>query len=174
MKSDVRWMIFVSRVLVNAFVGGVATAIVGALCGGAVGSLVTFVVSLLTGEFGVGMIYGKLTIFGATLGLVSGIVGPFIFAVAAWRVVPSRFLMPFHKLKWRVFTGQALATLLACASFAVFGILKSNLQNMAFADQIKNEGHFLLVGAPFLMICGAIFGALTKRDLPKTATLNEE
>ena len=160
------------RVSANALIGGFATAIVGSLCGGAVGSFLIFVISLVTREFGIGMIYGKIMVFGATLGLVNGIAGLFIFAIAAWRAAPSHFLMPFHDLKRRVFLGQALATLIACASSVVFGIIKSNLQNIAFADELINEGHYLLVGAPILMICGAIAGALSKRDLPKVATLN--
>ena len=172
MKNDARWIaMWAWRVLANALVGGFATAMVGALCGGAVGSFITFVISLLLGEFGIDMIFGKLTVFGATLGLASGIVGLFIFAIAAWRATPNHFLMPFRELKRRVFLGQALATLLVCASFVVFEFLKSNLQNISFAAQLINEGHYLLVGAPILMICGAIAGALSKRDWPKVATL---
>ena len=162
------------RVLANALVGGFAVAIVGALCSGAAGSFLTFIISLVTGEFGIGMIFGKLTVFGATLGLVSGVIGIFIFAIAAWSAAVGPLLMPFCELKQRVFLGQLLGTLLASASFFVFEFLKSNLQNVAFADELKNEGHYLLLGAPISMICGAIAGALTKRDLPQSATLNAE
>ena len=175
MKSDARWMrILASRVLANVIIGGLAFAFVGALCGGAAGSFLTFIVSIAVGEFGIGMAFGQLTMFDAVLGFASGIVGAFIFGVAAWRAKPSQLLTPFYELRRRVFLGQMTGTLLACVSFFSFVVIKMNLQNITLGDSIGYDGIYLLLGAPILMICGAIAGALTKRDLPKVATLNAE
>ena len=175
MKSDARWMrILAIRVLANAVVGGFWFAFVGACCCGAAGAFLTFLISVSVGEFGIGMAFGKLTVVDATLGFASGIMGAFIFAIAAWRTTPGHLLSPFYELKLRVFLGQVLGTFLVCISFFSFVFIKMKLQNINLAYSTGYDGVYLLFGAPILMICGAIAAALTKRDLPKVATLKTE
>ncbi len=163
------------RVLANALIGGLLFAIVGALCLGAGGFL------LGTALDRVGL--GNILIFphfaaegaesGVLMGVISGIVGCFIFGIAALKISPT-FFMPLHDFWARVSLGQFLGALSAGATFLIYEYINARVQGQRLAQNVLADLPLITYSAPILMICGAIAAALTKRDLPKVATLNAE
>ena len=164
------------RVLANALIGGIAVAFVGAFCvglaGGFVGTALDYGGFLgAQGETG----FGFLGAFaGAEMGALSGIIGAVLFALATVRATPGQILAPLKALIGRVTLGQIFGTSGAFTSFMAFELVKTLINHQGLASNIFDDLVWILYGAPILMICGAIAGALSKRDLPKTATLNAE
>ncbi len=176
MKSDARWMtILAGRVLANALVGGITFAFVGALCVGLAGGIIGIALDGWSRTFSPAAGYGFFGAFiGAKVGAFDGIVGVFLFAIATIRAKPGRLLKPFSALIGRVITGQITGTMGALTSFMIFEFVKTLIISRGFSQNVFDDLLWILFGTPILMICGAIAGALTKRDLPKVATLNAE
>ena len=169
MKSDARWMAKLAPIA-NAVVGGFWFAFVGACCGGFGGATMEVLFDISSG----GNLVGLVIIFGIGYGFASGVMGAFIYAVAAARSQPGQLCQPFHDLQRAVTMGQCVGELGACTSFLAFELLKAEAQNIPFGVGISRDIGYFFFGAPALMICGAIAGALFKRDWPKVATLNAE
>ena len=81
---------------------------------------------------------------------------------------------PFCRIARSVFYGQFVGAIAFTSSFYLFEFARSLLTTRLLASLLLEDLIFAYVGAPILMICGAIAAALTKRDLPDSATLNAE
>ena len=176
MKSDARWMkVLSTRVLANAIIGGLLFAIVGALCLGTGG----FLLGTALDRAGLGniLIFPHFAAEGADsgvlMGAISGIVGCFIFGIAALRVSPN-FFTPLRNLWARVALGQFMGALSAGATFLLCEYINARVQGQRLSQNVLADLPLITYAAPILMICGAIAGALSKRDLPQSATLNAE
>ena len=172
MKNDARWMkVLAVRVVVNAVMGGLWFALIGALCIGLTLGLIGTVADY-SGAFGANAESGFTgAIIGAKIGASSGIAGIVLFAIAAIRAMPGQLLEPFDVLFGRVICGQALGTIGALTSFVAFELAKTSINHRGFTLNSFDDSKWIIYGAPTLMICGAIAGALSKRDWPKVATL---
>lgn len=169
------------RVAANAFLGGLLVGVVGALCLG-------------TAAYGLGtlMDYLYLSLPGAKISRMTsmarllpptgigagffggGFVGASIFVLAASKAPPGRFFAPLSALIGRVALGQIAGTLGALTFFAAVEAFKIQLQNQSLLRVMNGDAKFIALGAPALMICGAIAGALSKRETTQSATLKGE
>ena len=159
-----RWAAqWVWRVLGNALAGGVWFAVVGAACLGAGGYLVGAIIDFarVTGEGNVYAAQGAR--LGVSLGMVSGLAGAVIFGVATLKAGPGRFWRPLQELAMRVAWGQIAATLATGSGYLIFAWINAHAQGQRFAIHVSGNVLPLLLGAPLLMIGGAIIGALSKR-----------
>ncbi len=150
------WLI---RVVANALAGGLAFAIVGAFCGG---SAVFFIALFEYGGMGEGSFIGVP--IGAIVGAVCGIAGIFIHLFPALRAESGEFWEPFFDLTARVSWGQMWGTIAACTAFIVIELVRSQFNNVGFSDNISEDFLIFAFAAPASMICGAIAGAIFKRD----------
>ena len=178
-----------ARVLANAVVGGFCFACAGAVCLGFLGWKVG---DALDGA-GLGNIlnYYHYAADGADLGVaigaLSGVVGAFIFGLAALQSSPihssPRFFAPVRALMGRVALGQFLGRValgqflgsLSAAtdkSFLLYETIDARLHGHRLAQKPCSLGHFLSGSSTAhfgdsppnaLMICGAIAGALWHR-----------
>ena len=164
MNRENRWAAkWVARVGWNALAGGALVGIVGAFCIGAAGALVGAVYARHMGAtFLDGARVGGYV--GVILGAMCGVIGVLIFGVAAFRSAPGRLFAPFLQLRGRVALGQFLGTVDALSFFFAVEWAKSQLQNQSFGQGIAEDLKWIQWGAPALMVCGAIAGALSKRD----------
>ena len=167
MKSDARWMAKLAcRILVNALIGGTTFAFVGAFCigatGGLIGTILDYAGMLGAREEGG---FGFLGAFvGAKLGFLSGTIGVIILIITTIHAMPGRLLKPFNIIIGRLILGQILGTMGAFTSFMVFELAKTLVMGRGLAQNINDDLTWILLGAPASMICGAIAGALSKRD----------
>ncbi len=161
------------RVLCNALAGGVLVAIVGAFCLGIAGASAFAVLDFLVyGKVMGGMQHGfRLSSFGSAIGFVLGLL---IFGIAAVKTPPGRLFAPLQRFVGRVALGQLLGTLGALSFFAVLVVAKAQLQNQSLAKTVSADLIFIAFGVPITMICGAIAGALSKREKRQSATLKAE
>lgn len=164
MQSNNNWLgRAVLRAGVNLIVGGIITAIVGALCVGTAGGFLGYLLDLrgtpATWDGGF-IVLGF--IIGAAWGAWSGIVGAIIFGVAASKAKPGRFFAPLALIK-RVALGQLLGTLGALSSYLVFALAVAQFNGDPFIGTVEDHLELAMFGAPITMVCGAIAGALWKR-----------
>ncbi len=151
-------MMWLGRMIANALMGGLAFAVVGAFCGGGA----ALFVELLCGGWGEGVFPGVPV--GAFVGVACGVVGIFIHLFSAIGAEPDEFWEPFFNLTARVSFGQLWGTVGACAAFLFLVWMRSLSTHSSFSAN-ANEGALLFaVGAPALMIFGAIAAAVLKRD----------
>ena len=170
-----RWMARVAaRVLANALAGGVLFALLGALCIGSGGWLTGAIIDF-SGVTGEGPVYARQGAqMGVYLGVVSGVVGVLVFGIAALKAAPGELFAPLRALGGRVALGQVLGTLGAATFFFLFEAVQSHLQSQPFGFKVFGGAILIMFGAPVLMICGAIAGALSKRPARQSATLKAE
>lgn len=152
--SNIRlFMIWLSRVVANAFAGGLAFAIVGAFCGGAMGLLL----GLIIGVGGAG----------AMIGAATGVVGILIYAIATMGEPPGDLFEPFFEITARIAFGQVWGTIAACSAFLAFELVRSMLNGIGFSQFFNNVGDdipLMMLIAPLLMIGGATISVIFKRD----------
>ena len=150
------------RIAANALVGAIAAAIVGALCVASAG-------------FGLGLGWSYNTretafvggYIGIVLGAASGaLAGLFIFGIAAARAGPGKTLQPLRALFKGVSLGQLAGTLSAATAFWAFEFVSGLIFNQPWDYGASADVFWVLLGAPLLMMCGAIAGALWKRRAP--------
>ena len=157
--NDVRsWAIWLGRVVANALAGGLAFAIVGLFCGALSGFI-----------FGVifeGSLGGSLIIasYGILVGMACGVAGVLIHLAAALVAEPGEFWEPFFNLTASVSLGQMWGTIAAIAAFVAFELIDSQIHQASFSTTVGEDVIFFCFFAPALMICGAIAGAIWKRD----------
>ena len=155
MRSLAIWS---GRVVANAIAGGLAFSIIGALCGALTGFVLGFAWEG-SSDSAFGVAY-----FGALVGAASGVVGLVIHLLAALPAPPGEFWKPFFDLTARVSWGQMWGTFLAITSFFAFELADSLVHNVSFAKTSQQDGIFIILFAPALMILGAVAGAIFKRD----------
>ncbi len=159
------------RVVANALVGGLIFAVVAAFCLGLGGALTGWILNPATNSGDHYALIGAK--MGVAQGVVSGVVGALIYAVIAFKTAPGRCFEPlFAGLSW-VAAGQIGGVLIAATAFFAVELAKSQLQSRPFDQAVGGDVMFIFLGAPALMVCGAIAGALSKRIKPKTAALAE-
>lgn len=155
------------RVTLNAFAGALLAALVGALCGLMVSGLVVWVersasiaLKILSApEFGA-IITNAMT---AGLAMLGALLGAIILAVAATRAKPGALMEPLLSLIGRVLLGQIAGTVGFCSLFLVVAGARASLSGQSFYLAAMNDSGWLFVGAPVMMLCGAIAGAFSKR-----------
>lgn len=101
---------------------------------------------------------------GATLGSYSGFVGALAGAVAAFDGKPESSIMPPRALLRNIVLGQLFGTLSAVSSYLLFALAIAHLNGDPFVGTVEDNLELAIYGVPVLMICGAIVGALCKRD----------
>ena len=148
-----------AQIIANTLMGGLAFAVVGAICGaGAV-----IIVSLFDfGALGEGAFIGVP--IGAIVGFTCGIAGIFIHLFCSLRAEPDDFWRPFLELTARVACGQFWGTLSACTAYLVFELIYSTIRGNGFSAGVSEDLLFFAFGAPLIMIFGAIIAAVLKRD----------
>ena len=154
------------RIVVNAILGTLATAIVGELCLGFAGIVITAAASLALNPWS-----DALAVQGF---LFNAAAGALIFVVATLKSAPGEIIAPVRALLGRVVLGQIAGTLITGSAFLAFAIVKAQFQPLLFATSVVYDAFLLTKFAPLIVACGAIAGALIKRDLPQSATLNAE
>ncbi len=182
MKSDARWMrILAFRVLINTIIGSMLTTATGAvLLGNAGASVYAFrtqpIWTVSSRECGSYFCYLETGNYGAITGAICGLIlGLFIFPTVTINEAQMRNgISAFINLCARVVLGQCFGVCCFVLSYFVIIYGTAQTQNQSFDDLTLGHHQWIIYGAPALMICGAIAGALTKRDLPKVATLKAE
>ncbi len=158
---------FAGRVAANALIGGLLTALVGALCGGATSALLCYLLSLrgapAAWDDGMTELIALQFIIGACLGAWSGIAGAFIFGATAATSGPGRLLAPLALVK-RVALGQLLGALAALSSYLTFAWALAQFNAWPFLGTVEDNLELAIWGVPVTMIFGAIAGALWKRE----------
>lgn len=151
-------LIWLGRVLANALAGGLAFAFAGAFCGAMTGFLLG-----LSSHGSFGDAFGT-AYFGALVGVACGSIGFFIHLLPALFAPPDEFWKPFFDLTPRVAWGQFWGTLIAVTAFFAFERVDSIIHGVSFAKTFQEDGIYIVLFAPILMICGAIADAIFKRD----------
>ena len=165
MNSDARWIkVLAWRLVVNTFIGTVAAGIAGELALGLAGISIAAAFAIVPAPWS-----DELALRAVWFGAASGAL---IFVIATLKSAPGEIIAPVRALLGRVILGQLAGTLLACSAFLAFEILKAQTQPLSLAKSIGYDAFMLTWFGPPIMACGAIAGALTKRDWPETATLN--
>ena len=162
MKSDALWtMLLLGRVLANALLGGLLCAIFGAFGCAIVGQLAEIIFSFELSKNADGI---HALSFGF-IGFVAGLTfGTLIFATHAFRAPPGHLFEPFCGIVAGVLCGQFVGALAFSSSFYLIEFARALLTKRFIASLLLEDLIFAYVGAPALMICGAIAGALSKRD----------
>ena len=165
MSLSQHWVLKVfGRVLTNAIVSGVVIAIIGALCVATAGALLGWILDIRsTPAIWDGGFFGAGLFLGLCLGAWSGILGALVGGVAASKARPGALLAPLSVLK-RVALGQLLGTLAALSSYLIFALAVAQLNAQPFVGTVEDNLDLAICGVPVLMNCGAIAGALWKRD----------
>lgn len=171
-----RWVgRLLARTLLHALGGGVFAALVGALCIALAGALTGAVIDI----GGTPYRWGESLIpigfcFGLALGGAGGgIVGVILHALQGLFSAPDLRLLPTRAFLCRVSLGQIGATIGACASFFGFEILFSLTQSLPFPACVDRHLVWIMFGAPALMMCGAIAGALWRGESASDARHGE-
>ncbi len=147
------------RVMANAIVGSVIVALIGALCVGAAGALMGWLLDIRSTppSWDSGFLFPGAWL-GAYLGSYSGLVGAVAAGVAAFD-----FKVPLRALLSRIALGQLLGTLGAVSSYLLLALAIAWTQSQPFTGTVEDNLELIIWGAPAAMIGGAIAGALWKR-----------
>ncbi|HEX9998199.1 MAG TPA: hypothetical protein VGB45_13750 [Abditibacterium sp.] len=160
-QKDSRWIAFlVWRVASYALLGGFCTALFGAICIGIAGAATGVVIDnwrLLS--------YSQSSLLGLIVGLVLGgggaaIAGFLIFGVTGFRSAQRPSFLPPHSLLRSVALGQILSTFAVCSSFSALELTISLVKNRPFHELVNEHLFWIMFGAPAVMVCGAIAGAM--------------
>ena len=156
---------FAGRVLAGAFLGGLFVAIVGALSVATAGALFGWMLDLRSTPPGgeSGFLWPGAWL-GAYLGSFGGFVGLFAGAVAALGGKPDTSVLPPRDLLRNIALGQLAGTLGAVSSYLIFALAVAQFNGEPFVGTVEDHLELIIYGAPILMICGAIAGALWKRE----------
>ena len=176
MNSDNRWTAaLAARVMGNALAGGVLVGIVGAISLRAAGYVLARLFIVLYQPFsGQNLIDATLlTSTGAGL-FGGGLAGAIIFGIAAFKAAPGRFSEPLRAIIGRVVLGQIVGTVGALSFFFAVGLAMFRFPTLRQSLIDYGDWEWIQYGAPILMICGAIAGALSKRAPAQSATLRTE
>lgn len=168
-----RWITkLAARVILNGLAGGALFAVVGAFCIGLAGGIVGTVLDYFSVAGGGNAFIGAYIGFG--LGALSGVCGVIIFGIAAFKIPSHRGLAPLRFLAARVIVGQVVGTIGAVTFFLFVETAKTRALGQPLSQGISEDLLWILFGAPILMICGAIAGALSQRETRQSATLKAE
>lgn len=154
--------IWLGRVLANALAGGLAFAVVAALCLGFCGGVTGWFlgesaeVKLIVAKFGVNA--------GVVIGGFSGVFGLIIFAIVAAKSKSEQFFGPLQNFLGCVTSGQVIGIVTAVAITLVFQLANAYLYHRALSAGIYSNAFLILLGTTALMIGGAIAAAIFKRD----------
>ena len=151
------------RIGANLVVGALLTALMGALCVGAAGAVIGGIMDIRSTPpaWSLGFSAAGASL-GMTLGSWSGILGAVIFGIAALTAHPGRFFAPIIAIK-RVALGQFLGTLGALSTYLLAAMFIAQTRGQLFVATVEDNAVIILIGAPLMMLCGAIAGALWKR-----------
>ncbi len=94
--------------------------------------------------------------------------------VATLKSAPGEIIAPVRTLLGRVVLSQIAGTLITGSAFLTFAIVTARFQPLLLVTNVVYNALLPTKFAPPIVVCGAIAGALTKRDLPKVATLKAE
>ncbi len=97
-------------------------------------------------------------------GIFCGLFGGLIFAIVAARKTSERLFETFRKLVVRVAAGQISGVITTALAFSTFKLTEAQLSGLPISIKKYSDGYLLLLLATILMICGAIAGAIFKRD----------
>ena len=106
---------------------------------------------------------------GMSLGAWSGILGVIIFGVSAAKAGPGRCIREFTALCARVSLGQFAGTLAALTCYLAMALVISQIKTQPFIGTVEDNADWIVWGAPALMMCGALAGALLFGRAPKIA-----
>lgn len=154
-------------VVLNSFAGALLAAIVGAFCGLAVTQIIVWldegasVALKMPTDLNLGLIIRSSMIGG--FALLAGLLSALIFIVVTVRAQPGQTFAPLQSLVGRVLLGQIVGTIGFCSLFLSVEFARSIGANPPFYTLAMDDLLWLLFGAPVLMLCGAIAGALSKR-----------
>ena len=166
MSISQHWIFRVfERVLTNAILGGVVAAVTGALCVATAGAFFGWMMDIRSTppSWDSGFLFPGAWV-GARLGVWSGLIGALAGAVAAWGDNSTRPMATLRALLNRVALGQLLATLGAVSSYLLLALVIAQLNAQPFIDTVEDNLELAIIGVPITMICGAIAGAIWKRD----------
>ena len=145
--------------------GGVTSALVGALCVGATGALLGWIMDIdsTPPSWDSGYLFPGAWL-GAYLGCGGGIVGAFAAGAVAFDERARHSLAPLRATLMRVALGQSAGTLgaLSCYFLLVMWLVFRRAQ--PFVGTVEDNLDLIIPGAPCAMICGAIAGALWKKS----------
>ena len=152
------------RVGANLIIGALLTALVGALCVGTAGAIIGAIMDIRSTPpaWSLGFSAAGADV-GMTLGSWSGILGALIFGIAALTARPGRLFAPITAIK-RVALGQFLGTLGALSTYLLAAAFIAQTRGQSFVVTVEDNALIILVGAPLMMLCGAIAGALWRRE----------
>ena len=147
----------------HLIVGAGATAFVGAFCIGALGAGCGYVLDLgslpASWDDGFTLVGASL---GASLGAWAGVVGALVCGRAGVVAPASRHILPPRALLQPVVLGQIAGTLVAGATFFLWEVLQAQNTGLSFGRTVEQDLHLIVWGAPALMLCGAVAGALVR------------
>ncbi len=152
------------RVLSSAIIGGVVSAIVGALCVGAAGALFGWLLDIRStpASWDSGFLFPGAWV-GMSLGAWSGFVGLIAAGLVAFDMPSRHSFAPLRALLGRVAIGQLLGTLGAISSYLLLAWAIAQTQGQPFVGTVEDNLDLIIWAAPAAMIGGAIAGALWKR-----------
>ena len=177
-EKDSRWVaLLIGRVISYALLGGLGAALVGAICIGAAGASIGAIDSS-PGTFSGRELVWIGFVFGVSLGgSGGGIAGVLIFAIQGFRSASRRSFLPPRSLLRSIALGQIVATLGVCSSFFALELVLSQINNQPFYQAVGQHLIWIMFGAPAVMVCGAIAGAIwdfRRQKEDSSATGNSE
>ena len=156
---------FAGRILASALIGGFFAAITGALCVGAAGALFGWILDIRSTPpvWDSGFLFPGAWL-GATLGSYSGFVGLIAGAVAAFGGKPKTSIAPPRALLRNIALGQIFGTIGAISSYLLIALAVVQFNGAPFVGTVEDNLELVICGAPIMAFCGAIAGALWKRE----------
>lgn len=154
--------ILTARVLCYALCGGLGAALTGAICialaGAATGAIID--IQGTPPHWNQGFVPAGFFV-GATLGGIGGgVTGVVVFALLGFLRVPDRRFLPRRATFIAIWSGQIGGTLGVCLSFFLLLAMASTLAGKSFPALVDTHLMWILFGAPALMVCGEIAGAI--------------
>ena len=166
MQSHHNWLARAAlRIGAHLVLGAASAAIVGALCIGAAGALIGGIMDIRSTppswSNGFGFVGAWLGLY---LGAFGGLVGALSASVVAFDSKSRTSFAPLRAMLARVALGQLLGTVGALSCYFVWVLFLMQTRLQPFVGTVEDNVEFILWGAPLTMICGAIAGALWKRE----------
>ncbi|PQV63005.1 hypothetical protein B1R32_11747 [Abditibacterium utsteinense] len=162
-KISGNWMgILAARVVCYTLCGGLSAALVGAFCIAIAGALTGAILDIqgTPANWEQGFIPAGFFV-GATLGGIGGgVAGALIFALLGFLNLPERHFLPHRSTFISIWSGQICGTLGVCFSFFVIAAMAAAFLGKSFPALVDAHLIWILFGAPTLMVCGEIAGAI--------------
>ena len=153
-----------TRLSAHLVCGALVSAIVGALCIGAMGALLGWIMDIdsTPPSWDSGYLFPGAWL-GAYLGCFGGIIGAVAAGAVAFDERARHSWAPLRATLMRVALGQIAGTIGALSCYFLLVMVLVFRRAQPFVGTVEDNLDLMIWGAPMLMICGAIAGTISRR-----------